>query len=84
MNYCKCGRRMTKYSQECTRCHDAHINALREEARRVVEKGVCPRCGSGLRRNLSLAGWWTCEQRGAETHRARPLDPNCNFQCFTE
>lgn len=81
---CKCGRRKSKYRDKCNWCHEAHMNALHAEARTIVAIGICPRCGSGLRRNLAIAGWWTCEQRGAVTHRARPQDPDCNFQTFTE
>ena len=84
MNKCKCGRRMGKHARECNRCHKAHMDALRAEARKIVETGKCPQCGSGLRRNLALAGWWQCAQFGAVTHRARPQDPSCDFQTFTE
>lgn len=84
MKYCRCGRRMSKYSNECRRCHDEKMDRLQAEARKIVATGICPRCGSELRRNLSIIGWWQCEQFGAETHRARPQDPACNFQTFTE
>lgn len=80
---CACGRR-TSESVMCGRCHKAHMDALHVEARYHVATGACPDCGSKLRRNLAIAGWWTCEQRGAVTHRARPLAPECNFQTFTE
>lgn len=81
---CECGRRMSKYSNECNRCHKEHMERLSADARAVVATGTCPRCGSKLRRNLSIAGWWQCEQFGAVTHRARPNDQACNFQTFTE
>lgn len=64
--------------------HRARMEQLREEARAVVVGGTCPDCGSLLRRNLALAGWWQCEQFGAVTHRARPDEPQCSFQCFTD
>lgn len=80
---CACGRR-TSESVECEQCHKAHMDTLHAEARKVVNKRACPRCGSGLRRNLAITGWWTCEQRGAVTYRARPQDAECNFQTFTE
>jgi ribosomal protein L37AE/L43A len=57
---------------------------LHAQARAVVATGTCPRCGSKLVRNLALAGWWQCEQYGAVTHRARPDDPQCGFQTFTD
>lgn len=61
----------------------ARIEAARAEAKRFVATGKCPLCGSKLRRNLSLAGWYQCEQLGAEGFRARPTEPPCSFQCFT-
>jgi hypothetical protein len=59
------------------------IEAMQAETRRVVASGACPLCGSALKQNLSLAGWWQCEQLGAETHRARPQEPSCDWQGFT-
>ena len=50
----------------------------------IVREGKCPKCGSAIRRNLSMAGWYQCEQFGAETHRKRPQDPPCGWQIFTE
>ena len=60
------------------------IEAAQAEARQVVLTSHCPRCSSGLRRNSALAGWWQCEQFGAPTFRARPDEPDCSFQCFTQ
>jgi len=54
------------------------------EACGIVSTGVCPQCGTKLRRNLSIAGWWQCGQYGAEGFRADPSKPPCGFQCFTE
>lgn len=72
-----------------SRKHEAEAWAKRHAeliaiARGVVATGKCPTCGSKLRRNLSLAGWWQCEQSGAPTFRARPNDPPCGWQTFTE
>lgn len=61
----------------------ARIEAVHEEARRQVATGKCPH-GHGLRRNLSLTGWWQCEQFGAPSFRARPDEPACDWQAFTE
>jgi hypothetical protein len=60
------------------------IAAAQEAARKVVATGCCPDCGGKLRRNLSLTGWWQCEQYGAVGFRARPADPSCSWQAFTE
>lgn len=49
-----------------------------------VDRGTCPKCGGKLSRNPSLAGWWQCEQLGAESFRKDPKRPSCNFQGFTE
>lgn len=61
----------------------ARMEAQRAETVRIVQTGICPCCGSGLRRNLALNGWWQCEQYGAENFRARPADPACSWQGFT-
>ncbi len=50
----------------------------------IVASGKCPYCGSGLRRNLALTGWWTCEQRGAMGFRKDDNRPECSWQGFTE
>lgn len=62
----------------------ARIEAALAEAQRIVASGKCPNCGSGLRRNLSMAGWWQCEQFGSEWFRKDPSRPSCSFQTFTE
>lgn len=54
------------------------------EVQRIVATGHCPRCGSGLRRNLALAGWWQCEQFGADGFRKDSSKPACHWQGFTE
>ncbi len=64
--------------------HAARMAALHAEARRIVATGRCPDCGSSLRRNLALAGWWQCAQFGAEGFRADDAKPACSFQTFTE
>lgn len=62
----------------------AEREAKHEAARAIVRTRQCPRCGSGIRRNWSMTGWWQCEQFGADTHRARPDEPACGWQIFTE
>ncbi len=49
----------------------------------VVASGACPQCGSGLRRNLALTGWWQCEQYGAPGFRRDASRPACEWQGFT-
>lgn len=84
MQRCSCGRRMSKYANECRQCARERIERNHAEARAVVAAGVCPRCGAGLRRNSALTGWWQCEQYGATGFRANPDAPACSFQCFTD
>ena len=60
------------------------LEAVHAEARRVVQSGKCPQCGSPLRRNLALTGWWQCSQYGAEGFRADSSKPSCSWQGFTE
>jgi hypothetical protein len=62
----------------------ARMNAIRLETQRIVATGKCPKCGSALKRNFSLTGWWQCEQNGAEMFRKRPDEPSCSWQGFTE
>lgn len=63
---------------------EARIAESQAKVRAIVATGVCPHCSRGLRRNLSLAGWWQCEQFGAEGFRAESSLPACNWQGFTE
>jgi len=60
------------------------VEAAKRQAQAIVRSGRCPDCGSDLRRNSALAGWWQCEQYGDGHFRARPADPPCNWQGFTE
>lgn len=62
----------------------ARLEAIRQQTREIVLDGTCPNCGSGLRRNLALTGWWQCEQFGTEQFRARPEDAQCSWQGFTQ
>lgn len=52
--------------------------------RAVVAKGVCPVCGAAVRRNLSITGWYQCEQLGAEGFRKDASKPSCSWQGFTQ
>jgi len=63
---------------------DARIAAAQAGTRAIVAAGVCPCCKAGLRRNLSIAGWWQCEQYGAPGFRKDSSKPACNWQGFTE
>ena len=62
----------------------ARVERAKAEARKIVATGVCPDCGRPLRRNLSLTGWWQCEQFGAVGFRRDASLPSCSFQCFTD
>ena len=81
---CECGGRKSKHVPLCNKCLAAKNAARTSESRAIVATGECPCCGSKIARNWSLAGWWQCEQYGAETHRARPGAPACSWQTFTE
>lgn len=83
-NKCHCGKKIGKYVTECKKCLQKRFDAIHKLAREIVKSGKCPTCGSGLKRNLALAGWYQCEQFGAEQFRKDPLKPACSFQTFTE
>ena len=72
--------RMTKAAKAAAR---AEATARYEAVEAIVRTGTCPDCGSALKRNLALDGWWSCEQRGDGHFRARPNDPRCSWQGFT-
>ena len=48
----------------------------------IIATGKCPRCGSPLRRNLALTGWWQCSQYGAVGFRADSAKDPCDWQDF--
>lgn len=81
---CSCGRVKSKYVPFCKKCSTERRNKAHAETQAVVTSGICPQCGSKIRRNLSLTGWYQCEQFGAETHRKDPNKPSCSWQGFTE
>lgn len=72
-----------KARSEERKASNARIEQAQAATRAVVATGKCPDCGSGLKRNLALTGWWTCEQRGAVGFRARAESPACSWQGFT-
>lgn len=59
------------------------IDKTQAAARLIVQTGKCPDCGAPLRRNMSMSGWWQCEQLGAVGWRKDSSKPACSFQCFT-
>lgn len=61
----------------------ARIEAAHAETLLVVKSGVCPICGAGLYRNLSISGWWQCRQLGAVGFREDASKPSCSWQGFT-
>ena len=63
---------------------DRRIKEGQAKTRLVVATGVCPLCGGKLKRNLSMSGWWQCEQLGAEGFRKDATKPSCSWQGFTE
>lgn len=74
---------MTKVARKL---HQDRMAALHARARSIVATSRCPQCGTPLRRNLALAGWWQCGAYGRPDFRQpehRSL-PDCSFQTFTE
>lgn len=65
------------------KAREARLAAARAEVQRIVATRTCPLCGSALRRNLSLTGWWQCAQFGTEQFREDPRKSQCNWQGFT-
>lgn len=66
------------------KAHADRMATLKAEAKRVVATGLCPKCGAGLHRNLSLAGWYQCDRSGSESFRLDKSGEHCSFQTFTE
>jgi predicted nucleic acid-binding Zn ribbon protein len=88
MNCSNCGKRASKNSPDglCKKCSTAKRIARALEAQAIVDKGVCPTCGSPLRRNLALTGWYQCARFGEPAFRApafRDL-PKCSWQVIVD
>ncbi len=63
---------------------EQRIAVAQAEPRRIVATGTCTQCGSALRRNLALTGWWQCAQSGSVGFRADASLPSCSWQGFTQ
>jgi len=50
----------------------------------IVDSGKCPICGTELRRNNSMHGWWQCAQLGAVNFRRDPSKPSCSWEGFVK
>jgi hypothetical protein len=80
MSKCECGRRKSKYLPFCKKCDIERTEKRNAEYRGILDAGCCPDCGSGLKQNLSITGWWQCEQFGAAGFRMDDNKPSCDFQ----
>ncbi len=78
---CRC-----KGQGTCKVCSKARSERLYAEAQAHVERGTCPYCGTALKRNSALTGWWQCGAYACEAMRAPEFKglPSCSFQCFTK
>lgn len=77
------GRMMAQKKAEAF-TYGMHAKDCLNANRAIVAENRCPTCGKGIRRNLSLTGWWQCEQFGTPQFRKDAELPHCNWQCFTE
>jgi hypothetical protein len=75
---------MTKLERAIKQAEKIRREKDQAEIINIVNIGVCPICGSKLRRNLSLTGWYQCEQFGSKGFRKDSLKPQCAWQGFTE
>ena len=64
------------------KAHQERIEMLKEQVQAIVNTGICPECKADLKRNLSMTGWWQCEQLGAVGFRKDPTKSSCNWQGF--
>ena len=72
------------FTKESPKAYRARMDKVFAEASAIVSTGLCPTCGAKLKANLSLTGWWQCEQLGAESFRKDASKPSCSFQTFTQ
>jgi hypothetical protein len=71
-------------NKNMTKQAKVRISKHNEETQAVVDSGKCPQCGSKVKPNYSITGWWQCEQYGSTGFRARDNDPQCSWQGFTQ
>jgi len=77
---------MRKNRKTKKQLHREKMDAIYAENRAIVATRTCPQCGTELKRNSAIAGWWQCGAYGEPSFRkAEHRDlPKCSFQCFTE
>lgn len=71
-------------ARAANKASQARMALAKEDARRAVATGRCPKCGREVRRNSSMTGWIQCSQFGAPEFRADAAQPSCEWQGFTE
>lgn len=76
--------RMTKLQKAILKADNEAKRQLRHAEVALAVKNGCPICGAGIRRNLSMTGWFQCSQLGAEGFRADATKPSCSWQCFAD
>lgn len=72
---------MARMTKEQKAAEKAKRFARMQAAQAIVAKGVCPKCGTKLYRNLSLTGWYQCGHVGANGFQKEP-GPHCDFDIF--
>lgn len=82
MTKCRCGKKINKYASLCNKCHKEKLEAIFTENKAIVERGICPDCGSGLHHNNALTDWYQCNRFGADDRRIDKTGTSCNFQIF--
>ena len=60
-------------AEVCKRCAARAVAGLRDEAGQPIIDLLTE----------ALTGWYQCSQFGADTHRADPSQPACDFQTST-
>ena len=84
MAACKdCGKRCKGYIGYCKTCESKRTLNRTEQAIKIVNADCCPQCGSKIKRNLALNGWYQCEQFGTGGFRKDINKPACSWQIFT-
>lgn len=81
---CECGRRRSRWSNECHHCFEVKMETTYKTNDLILASNKCPDCGSSLRRNHALEGWYQCMRYGHPDFRPNvaPEVPHCGFQMF--